>query len=52
MAASTMIVNIFQKMVNACHAIVFTYPLDVVITLHMFSVITVRILSEFEFWIR
>ena len=41
--------KMFQKMVNACHAMVFTYPLEVDITLQIFSVITVKILSEFEF---
>ena len=52
MAKSTMIENIFPKKISACHAIHFTYPLEVDITLHMFSVITVSILSEFEFWVR
>jgi hypothetical protein len=46
-----MIENIFQKNIMACHAIDFTYPLDVDIILQIFSVITFRILSEFEFCI-
>jgi hypothetical protein len=48
-APSTIMVKIFQKMVKACHAIVFMYPLDVVIMHHIFSVIAFKILSEFEF---
>ena len=52
MAASTIMLNMFPKITNACHAMAFTYPLEVDITLHIFSVITVKMLSEFEFWIR
>ena len=51
MAKSTMIENIFPKKISACHAIHFTYPLEVDIILHIFSVITVKTLSESEFCI-
>ena len=46
---STMIEKIFPKKIRACHAIHFTYPLEVDIMLHIFSVIAVNILSESEF---
>ena len=52
MAKSTMIENIFPKKIRACHAIHFTYPLEVDITLHILSVTTVKTLSESEFCIR
>jgi hypothetical protein len=52
MAKSTMMENMFPKKISACHAIHFTYPLEVDIMLHMFSVTTVKILSESEFCIR
>ena len=42
----------FPKMTKACHAMVLMYPLDVDIILQIFSVITFKILSEFEFCIR
>ena len=48
-AESTMIENILLKKTKACHAIHFTYPLEVDIMLHIFSVIAVNILSESEF---
>ena len=47
-----MIENILPKKIRACHAIHFTYPLEVDIILHMFSVTTVKTLSESEFCIR
>jgi hypothetical protein len=49
MAKSTMIEKIFPKKIRACHAIHFTYPLEVDIMLHIFSVTTVKTLSESEF---
>ena len=49
MAKSTIIEKIFQKKTKACHAILFTYPLEVDIILHMLSVIVVSIVSESEF---
>ena len=49
MAKSTMIEKIFPKKIRACHAIHFTYPLEVDIILHIFSVTTVKTLSESEF---
>ncbi len=52
MAKSIMIENIFPKKIRACQAIHFTYPLEVDIMLHIFSVITVKMLSESEFCIR
>ena len=51
MAKSTMIEKIFPKKIRACHAIHFTYPLEVDIILHIFSVTTVKTLSESEFCI-
>ena len=48
-AISAIIEKIFQKKMKACHAILFTYPLEVDIMLHMLSVTTVKILSELEF---
>lgn len=51
MEKSTIMEKIFPKNIRACHAIDFTYPLDVDIMLQIFSVITVKILSEFEFCI-
>ena len=50
-AESTMIENILLKKARACHAIYFTYPLEVDIIPHILSVIIVRILSESEFCI-
>ncbi len=49
MAKSTIMEKIFQKNIRACHAILFTYPLEVDMMLHILSVIAVKILSEFEF---
>lgn len=46
-----MIENILLKKARACHAIHFTYPLEVDIIPHILSVIIVRILSESEFCI-
>ena len=51
MAKSTIIENIFQKKIKTCQAILLTYPLEVDIIFHIFSVIVVNILSESEFWI-
>lgn len=48
-AISAIMENIFQKKTNACHAIVFTYQLEVDMILHILSVITVKMLSVFEF---
>ena len=47
-----MIENILLKKTKACHAIHFTYPLEVDIIPHILSVIIVKTLSEFEFCIR
>lgn len=51
MAKSIIIENILPKIIKACHAIHFTYPLEVDIIFQMFSVITVKTLSESEFCI-
>ena len=48
---SIMMEKIFPKKIKACHAIHFTYPLEVDIILHMLSEITVKTLSESEFCI-
>ena len=52
MAKSAIRTKIFQKILNACHAIVFRYPLEVDIILQMLSrIITIK-LSVLEFWSR
>lgn len=50
-AKFTIIENILPKKTKACHAIHFTYPLEVDIIFHIFSVIIGKILSESEFCI-
>jgi hypothetical protein len=51
MAKFTIIENMLPKNIKACHAIHFTYQLEVDIIFHIFSVIIDKTLSESEFCI-